>query len=74
MLQAGVLVHKAKSGRLIIRLSQKVEPSSTLLDLKGRTVGRVLELIGPTSAPYASVVPTTSRVGGKQGEKVYVNG
>jgi rRNA processing protein Gar1 len=69
-----VLLHKAKSGRLIIRLSQKVEPGWTLVDVKGRTVGRVLELLGPTSGPYASVVPSTSRIGGKKGEKVYVNG
>ena len=74
MPQVGELIHKAKSGRLIIRLSKKVEPGSTLIDSKGKGVGRVLELIGPTSEPYASVVPSTSKIGGKKGERVYLMG
>ncbi len=71
--EVGEFLHRAKSGRLIVRLSKQVDPGSTLLDSKGRKVGNVVELMGPTSRPYASAAPMTSRVDGKKGEKVFLN-
>ncbi len=71
--EVGEFLHRAKSGRLIVRLSKKVEPGSTLLDLKGRKVGRVVEMMGPTTRPYASAEPMTSRFDGQKGEKVFLN-
>ncbi len=73
MQEIGEVLHKAKSGRLIIRLSQKVEPGSILVDSKGRKAAKVIELIGPVSRPYASAAPASDRVGGgKEGKKLFL--
>ncbi len=40
------------------------------MDDKGRRLGRVLEIIGPVRAPYASVAAASSRFG-KPGDGVY---
>ena len=73
MLQVGLILHRAKSGRLIIRLSREVKAGSFLVDDKGRKIGKVLELIGPVRAPYASVVPSTSKIG-KDGDPAFTLG
>lgn len=67
-------MHVAKSGRIIVRLSAKVEPGSILIDPKGKALGRVVELIGPSSRPYASLAPATNRANGKKGEQVFLRG
>ncbi len=61
MYQVGVLLHQAKSGRLIVRLTKEVRPGSFIVDEKGKKLGKVVELIGPVSAPYASLLVGTSR-------------
>ena len=71
MLQIGILLHKAKSGLLIVRLKKEVRPGAFLFDEQGKRLGKVVELIGPVRAPYASVVPATSRAG-KSGDAVFV--
>jgi RNA-binding protein len=69
----GVLLHQAKSGRLIVRLSAEVKPGVVLLDERGRKLGKVIEIIGPVKAPYASVAPATSRLG-RAGDPTFVSG
>lgn len=71
MFQVGILLHQAKSGRLIIRLSKEVKPGVFLFDDGGRKLGRVAELIGPVRAPYASVAVVSSRLG-KAGSPVFL--
>lgn len=61
MQEVGEVLHRARSGRLIVRLTQKVEPGSFLLDSKGRKTARVVELIGPVARPYASAAPASER-------------
>ncbi|MDG6898305.1 MAG: hypothetical protein JRN24_01060 [Nitrososphaerota archaeon] len=70
MFQIGIILHQAKSGRLILRLSREVKPGINALDDKGRRLGRVVELIGPVKAPYASVNVSTSRLG-RNGDPVF---
>ncbi len=71
MFQVGSLLHQAKSGRLIVRLSQEVRPGVFVFDEGGRKLGRVVELIGPVKSPYASVAVVSSRVG-KPGDPAFV--
>ncbi len=71
MFQVGVLLHQAKSGRLIVRLSKEVRPGAFLLDQDGRKLGRIVELIGPVKAPYASVAVVSSRLG-KPGDPAFL--
>ncbi len=72
MLQVGILLHQAKSGRLIIRLSREVKPGVDLLDEKGRKLGKVVELIGAVKSPYASVAVTSSKLG-KAGDPAFMD-
>jgi RNA-binding protein len=73
MQEVGEVLHRAKSGRLIIRLATRVEPGSILLDSKGRKTARVVELIGPVKRPYASAAPASDRAAtGKDGRKVFL--
>jgi len=71
LLQVGVLLHQAKSGRLIVRLSKEVRPGAFLFDDGGRKLGRVVELIGPVRSPYASVAVVSSRLG-KPGDPAFL--
>jgi len=71
MQEIGEVHHKAKRGRLIVKLSTKVEPGSILVDFKGRKAAKVVELIGPVANPYASAIPASDREG-KDGQKLYL--
>lgn len=71
MFQVGVLLHQAKSGRLIVRLSAEVRPGVAILDEKGRRLGKVVELIGPVKAPYASVATVPGARIGRPGDAAF---
>ncbi len=73
MFQVGILTHQAKSGRLIVKLTKEVRPGATLYDGGGRKLGKVIELIGPVRAPYASVAVASSRLG-KAGDPAFLEG
>lgn len=74
----GEIMHLARSGRLIVKLNtagaDKVRPGELLIDGSGRKVGRVVELLGPVNAPYASVIPMTDRTSRLVGSKVFSGG
>jgi RNA-binding protein len=73
MQEVGEVLHQAKSGRLIVRLTGKVYPGQVLLDSKGRNAAKVVELIGPVPNPYASAAPASERAAtGKEGRKLFV--
>jgi RNA-binding protein len=73
MQEVGEVLHRARSGRLIIRLNGRVEAGSVLLDSKGRKAAKVVELIGPVSRPYASAAPASDRADtGKDGKKLFL--
>jgi RNA-binding protein len=71
LLQVGILLHQAKSGRLIVRLSQEVRPGVPLFDRDGKKLGKIVELIGPVKGPYASVAVVSSRLG-KSGDPAFL--
>jgi len=71
LFQVGLLMHQAKSGRLIVRLSKEAKPGAFLFDQDGRKVGKIVELIGPVKAPYASVAVVSSKLG-KPGDPVFL--
>ena len=71
MFQVGVLMHQAKSGRLIVRLTREVRPGVSLLDGNGKKLGKIMELLGPVRAPYASLAVVSSRLG-KAGDPVFM--
>lgn len=75
--EIGEVMHLAKSGRLIVKLNAAgagIKAGELLVDGSGKRVGRVAELIGPVSAPYASVIPMTDRTGRLVGAKIFSGG
>ena len=73
MFQVGTILLQAKSGRLIIRLTKEVRPGAFIYDDGRRKLGKVVELIGPVRAPYASVAVVSSRVG-RPGDPAFAEG
>ncbi|MDG6988386.1 MAG: hypothetical protein JRN21_03570 [Nitrososphaerota archaeon] len=71
MFQVGTILLQAKSGRLIVRLTKEVKPGAFVYDDGRRKLGKVVELIGPVRAPYASVAVVSSRIG-KPGDPAFV--
>ena len=73
LFQVGVLLHRARSGRLIVKLSREARPGIFLFDGDKRKLGKVIELIGPVKAPYASVAVVSDRAG-RAGDPAFVEG
>ena len=73
LLQVGVLLHQAKSGRLIVKLTREVRPGVFLFDDSGRNLGKVVELIGPVKSPYASLAVVNGKLG-KPGDPAFLEG
>gem|GEM_PF-1575254 len=70
--EAGVVLHLARSGRLIIKAGAQVRDGSILIDASGRKTCRVIENIGPVSSPYLSTQPLTDRIERVVGQKLFV--
>ena len=71
--EIGKIIHKAKSGRLILKLFQEshIKMGDTIVTSQGRKIGIVNELLGPVKSPYASVILTDDDFETKSGENVY---
>lgn len=69
----GEIIHKAKSGRLILKLFEetKINAGDTILDSQGKKIGNVNELIGSVNSPYASVILLNENFEPRPGEKVF---
>lgn len=73
----GEVMHLAKSGRLIVRLKEEgkqIKSGEVLIDSNGKRVGKVIEVIGPVNAPYASVAPSTDKIKKIIGTSVFNGG
>jgi len=75
-IEVGEVLHIAKSGRIIIKSSKSSDVAglsrgTILVDAKGRSVAKVIELIGPVSSPYISALPLTDRVKKYVGTTLY---
>ena len=65
-------MHLARSGRVIVRLSNTVGPNQILCDDKSVKVAKVTELIGPVAKPYASAISLTNNVKKFVGKKMFI--
>lgn len=72
--EIGEVMHLARSGRIMVKLTAEARPGEILIDAAGRRVGKISELIGPVKAPYASVIPMTDRTARLVGAKVFSGG
>ena len=76
MNELGEILHVAKSGQVIVRLSShasdKKASGLTVIDINGRQIGKILAIFGPVRSPYASVLPSRQKLTGIVGTKVFV--
>lgn len=75
MRELGEILHLAKSGRLILRLTDKIAQNQTgrlITDENGRRVGKIIEIFGPVRSPYASVAPLIGKSNRLVGLKVFL--
>jgi RNA-binding protein len=75
--ELGEVMHLSKSGRIIVRLQKdgkKMKSGQLLVDASGKRIGKVIEVIGPVKAPYASVAPFTDRIKKIIGTNVFNGG
>ncbi|MGD1838385.1 MAG: H/ACA ribonucleoprotein complex subunit GAR1, partial [Nitrososphaeraceae archaeon] len=74
MKELGEIIHKAKSGRLIVKINnkQKISEGELVFDSLGKKLGKINELIGPVSSPYASVLLSNEIVNLEYG-KIFIN-
>ncbi len=71
--KVGVVLHLAKSGRLIVKAKSGFKVGAILHDQKGRRAARVVEVFGPVEAPYLSCIPLTDRVKRLEGAELYIS-
>jgi RNA-binding protein len=74
LLLIGEVIHLARSGRFVVKLFEagfSVRSGEILYDDSGRRTGKVIETIGPVSAPYASVLPLVDRPKKAVGAKLF---
>ncbi len=69
--EIGIIIRRARSGMVIVRLTKEPHEGQVLFDSKGRSVGRITEIFGPVKGAYASLLPHTDRIEGLVGEKVF---
>ena len=70
-------MHLSKSGRLVVRLTaigREPKSGELIIDTTGKRIGKVIEVIGPVTAPYASVVPMIDKINKIIGIKVFRGG
>lgn len=71
--KVGVVLHLAKSGRLIVKASvAEIKAGTVLYDTKGKKVAKVVEVFGQVKEPYLSCIPLTDRVKKLEGQEVHI--
>ena len=56
MIEVGIILHKAASGRLILKANSSLMVGEVLYDINKQGIARVVEIFGPVSSPYASAM------------------
>jgi RNA-binding protein len=78
MNELGEVLHMAKSGRLIVKMSAATNEKKVIgmpvVDSTGKQIGKIQEIFGPVVSPYASVQPSREKLTSIIGTKVFIAG
>jgi RNA-binding protein len=54
----GLILHISPSHNIIAKIEKLPRIGETVVDDKLKPVGKVFDIVGPVSSPYAAIVPT----------------
>jgi len=74
LIRIGYLLHKTPSGRLLVKLTTKRPPriGAKVIDSSGKIIGRVIDIIGNVSSPYALVKPASEDIELTQHSELFI--
>jgi rRNA processing protein Gar1 len=55
----GLILHTTPNHNIIIKTETTPKLNQTVLDQNLQPIGKIIDIIGPTTHPYATVKPTT---------------
>jgi len=68
----GRVLHLSSSRNLIVKIENPPRIGETVVDENLTTVGKVFDIFGPVSSPYAAIKPTLPEAGKLAGKMLYV--
>jgi RNA-binding protein len=68
----GVVLHISPSQNIILKIEEPPKIGSTVVDESLKIVGRVFDILGPVSSPYAVIRSTTQKAEELVNHKLYV--
>jgi RNA-binding protein len=72
----GDILHFSRSGRLIVKIDKYkpfMKSGLNVSDSQEKKIGKISEILGPVSSPYASIIPFIHKRNNLSGTKVYIN-
>jgi RNA-binding protein len=67
----GLILHVTPSRNIVARIENMPKIGEIVVDENLRSVGKVFDIIGPVSSPYASITPAVRNVGSLINKTVY---
>lgn len=68
----GIVLHVTPSQNIVVKADRTPKIGSKVANEKLKVVGKVFDVIGPVSSPYAVVKPTTEDPEKLMGKKLYL--
>jgi RNA-binding protein len=68
----GRVLHVSQSRNIIIKIEKAPKIGETVVDENLKPIGKILDVFGPISSPYASVKPTIQEAGKLANKTLYV--
>ncbi|MCK4669169.1 hypothetical protein KAT21_03505 [Candidatus Bathyarchaeota archaeon] len=72
MYRLGRVLHVSQSRNMIIKIEKVPKIGETVVDESLKPVGKILDIFGPVSSPYASVKPRIKEVSKFTDKMLYV--
>lgn len=73
MQRLGLVLHISPSRNIIAKLENTPKIGETVVDEDLKPVGKVFDIFGPTSSPYAAIRPSTSEPDKLTNKTLYIN-
>ena len=72
MQRLGLVLHVSPSRKIIVKVQHTPRIGETVVDENLKPVGKVFDIIGPVSAPYAAISPSTREFERQVNKMLYV--